>query len=99
LTQIDIDFSKRARSRDPETSHRAAAKAVSFAHGHYALIIGSLGLHGPQTIYELAANIGLTHVQVARRLPEITEVVCRTGKTRPGPTGRDCGVWDLKSAS
>jgi hypothetical protein len=96
VTQIDIDFSKRARSSDPETSHAAARKAVNFAHGHYAKIIGALKLFGPQTIYELAANTGLTHVQVARRMPELSEVVCRTEETRPSPTGNPCRVWRLK---
>lgn len=96
--QIDIDFSKRARREDPETSKDAAARAGEFAHGHYALILGALGIHGPQTIYELASRTGLSHVQVARRLPEMAsstpQMVRRTENTRPSPSGRDCKVWE-----
>jgi hypothetical protein len=96
--QLPLDFSKRARRADPQTSHDAAASAGEFAHGHYALILGSLGLHGEQTIYQLAEHTGLSHVQVARRLPEMADAVPamakRTNRTRPSPSGRDCTVWE-----
>ena len=93
--QLDIDFSKRARRSDPETSHAAARAAGAFAHGHYALILGALA-EGPKTIYEIAARTGLDHVQVARRMSELQSNpprVVRTGTTRPGPTGHKCAVW------
>lgn len=95
---MPLDFTKRARRTDPQTSHEAAETVGQFAHGHYALILGSLGLHGMQTIYELATRTGLSHVQVARRLPEMEAVVPpmvrRTERTRPSPSGRGCTVWE-----
>jgi hypothetical protein len=96
MTQLDIDFSKRARSGDPETSHAAARNAVTFAHGHHALVLGALKLYGPQTIYELAERTKLSPVQVARRLPELAPMAYRTGEQRPSPTGNACGVWAAK---
>lgn len=96
--QLPLDFTTRARRSDPQTSHDAAAGAGEFAHGHYALILGSLGLHGAQTIYEIADHTGLSHVQVARRLPEMAQMVPpmarRTDRTRPGRSGRECLVWE-----
>lgn len=95
--QIDIDFTTRARGTDPQTSHDAAATAGDFAHGHYALILGALATRDG-TIYELAERTKLSHVQVARRLPEMRDAVPakvrQTDKTRPGPSGRACVVWE-----
>lgn len=94
-----IPAHERARRTDPETSH-AAAKAVDFAHGHFALIMGSLKEHGAGTIYEIAERTGLDHVQVARRLPELARanppVVRRTAERRKSPKGRACDVWALE---
>lgn len=96
---MDLDLAKRrARSTDPQTSHEAAAAANELAQGHYALILGALGLHGAQTIYELADRTGLSAVQVARRLPEMAAtapaMARRTTRTRPSPSGRGCTVWE-----
>lgn len=84
---------RRARASDPETSH-AAARMVTFDHAHYGAILGALSW-GEATIYDIAIRSGLTHVQVARRLPEMQEkrLVCPTGETAVGPTGRQCRVW------
>jgi hypothetical protein len=45
----------------------------------------------------LAERSGLTHVQVARRLPDLTQAnrIRLTGEEREGPTGRMCRVWAL----
>ena len=95
---IAIDFSKRARGSDPTTSHQAAMRVIDFAHGHYALILGALGLH-PEggTIYEIALWTRLTHVQVARRCAELHESgrIETNGATRDSPSGRVCRVWRL----
>ena len=48
---------------------------------------------GAQTIHELAQATGLSHVQVARRLPEMRGRAVVTARTRPGPAGRLCRVW------
>lgn len=97
MTQFPIDFERRARGSDPETSHESAARLPNFAHGHYALILGSLKLDGEQTIYELARSTGLTHVQVARRTAELHDAgyARPSGDTRESPTGRNCRVWRL----
>lgn len=93
MIQADLEFA-RVRASDPETSHQAAER-VNFATGHFALILGSLGLHGPQTIYSLADHTRLSHVQVARRTAEMHSagMIEPTGETRAGPSGRQCRVW------
>jgi hypothetical protein len=70
----------RARRTDPETSHAAAAKA---------LILAALE-KGNGNIYEIGKACGLTHVQVARRLPEMDglQLAHPTDERREG-----CRVW------
>ena len=96
--QLAIDFEKRARRDDPETSHAAARRVSEFASEHHAKIQGSLMQQGPGTIYELAERTGLDHVAVARRLPELEELGTAepTDETRPSPKGRACRVWRAK---
>lgn len=84
---------RRARRRDPETSHAAASRASEFAAVHMAAIRKALTL-GSGTIYEIAERTGLDHVQVARRLPEMRDAKVSDEK-RCGPTGRMCRVWEL----
>lgn len=95
-TQIDLDFSKRARREDPVTSHQAAAKVVAFGHDHHAKIVGSLIAQGAGTIYEIGERVGLDHVAVARRMGELEalNVARPSGATKVGPTGRQCRVWE-----
>lgn len=95
--QFPLDFMKRARGSDPETSHQAAARVIDFAHGHYALILGSLKVHGDQTIHELEATTRLDHHAVARRTAELHDAnrIEPTGETKPSPHGRRCRVWKL----
>jgi predicted ArsR family transcriptional regulator len=94
--QLDLDFFKRARRSDPETSKAAAARVAEFEHAHHAVIVGSLLTQGPGTIHEIAARTGLDHVAIARRLPELEQLrVARpTAETRPSPKGRACRVWE-----
>jgi predicted ArsR family transcriptional regulator len=84
-----------ARATDPITSHQAAAKAGPLVHVHVQLIRDAFRKGGDGTIYELAARVGLTHVQVARRMPDLLErgQVFVTGETRLSPSGRACRVW------
>lgn len=97
MSQLALDFDKRARRTDPETSKEAAARAVEFAHAHHAKIVGSLMTQGNGTIYEIAGRTGLDHVAVARRMKELEELqaVKRTEDRRAGPTGRTCTVWSI----
>jgi hypothetical protein len=82
----------RARREDPVTSKLAAAQAEELSNAHYALIKQALASVAGATIYELEALTGLDHVQIARRLPEMKDLIA-TPQTRPGPSGRQCRVW------
>jgi len=75
------------------------------AHRHRVVVLTCLLLFGGQTIHQIAARTGLTHVQVARRTAELhdhktierIEVGTYDGKpryqTRNSPSGRPCCVW------
>lgn len=62
----------KARRRDPQTSHKAAERAKTFAPSHAQRIVAVLE-RGQFTAAEIADESGLTVVQVCRRLPEISE--------------------------
>lgn len=90
-------WSARTRRTDPSTSQAAAARVDEFAAEHYQRILRSLEL-GPASIYEIAERANITHVQVARRLPELLKgqrVRLIEGLVRRSPTGRSCRVWTL----
>jgi hypothetical protein len=93
-TPAPIAAPPRARREDPITSQLAAAAAKDLAGEHYCAILDALDA-GDGTIYELAQRTGLTHVQVARRMPELEKLrlVTTTDETRPSPSGRACRVW------
>jgi predicted ArsR family transcriptional regulator len=84
----------RARRDDPATSQLAAAKACHLAAEHRARILDALE-RADGTIYEIAARTELTHVQVARRMPELERAgdAATTDETRVSPSGRGCRVW------
>lgn len=63
----------RARSTDPETSHKAARRADHFASTHAGRILEALRI-SPMTAGEISQHTGLSVEQVCRRLPEITGV-------------------------
>lgn len=78
----------RARRKDPATSHAAAARAESFAARHQDRILAAL--EQPGTIYDLAARTKLSHVAIARRMPELHAA----GLAEPTQEKRDgCRVW------
>lgn len=83
-----------ARREDPNTSRFAAARAKRFKVNHEDMIVGSLGI--PGNAYDIARRTGLTHVQVDRRIKTLIEAgrVLDTGKTKPGPNGAECRVYD-----
>jgi len=84
----------RARTRDPVTSHLAAA-AVTTAAAHYGLIHAALILFGPAGKDRIAALAGLDPSQVARRLPEMRRLglVGLTGETVQSNSGRQEREW------
>jgi hypothetical protein len=84
----------RARREDPVTSQLSAARVDEFAAAHYRRILDAMV--EPGTIYEVAERAGISHVQVARRLPELeagNRVRVLPDLKRPSPTGRMCRVW------
>jgi predicted transcriptional regulator len=86
--------SPRARTRDPITSHLAAAQLTTAA-SHYAAIHEALTLHGPAGKDRIAALAGLDPSQVARRLPEMRRLglVGLTGETVQSRSGRAEREW------
>lgn len=90
----DIPLRPLARATDPATSHAAASRAKNLAADHHAKILDALDKRDG-TIYEIATATGLTHVQVARRMPELDEMgqAAPTDETRLSPSGRGCRVW------
>lgn len=85
----------RARRTDPKTSHDAGAAAAAFAGSHQERILAALRAHGGMTAHEIGAKVGLTEVQVDRRMHELARAgkAARTGRTRPTPAGGTAMVW------
>jgi hypothetical protein len=76
--------------------------------GHHVVIASALAVR-EGTIHEIAARLcwaslerreipQLTHVQVARRLPELQAkgIAVPTGRTKAEPGGLPCRIWRLK---
>ena len=84
----------RARTRDPVTSHLAAAQ-VTTADSHYQAIHDALAGWGPMGKDEIAALAGLDPSQVARRLPEMRKLglVGLTGEMVQSRSGRQEREW------
>lgn len=74
-TQFDFspglaDTSHLARRSDPQSSKQAAQRTTKFAGTHVERIYHALRqAKCPPTAHEIAGFIGLTNVQVCRRLP------------------------------
>ena len=93
MQQIALTFEPvRSRSRDPQTSQRAASKVSRFASGHFALILDALA-QGPANFKEIAERCGLERHAVARRLPEL-EQAGRVMRHALGERDR-CTVWRI----
>jgi len=88
----------RARTRDPVTSHLAAAQ-VTTADSHYKAIHDALTLWGPMGKDEIATMADLDPSQVARRLPEMRKLglVGLTGETVQSNSGRAEREWQAIS--
>jgi predicted transcriptional regulator len=71
--QTSLDFTSRVRSADPQTSVTAAINASRFANSHAGRILAALKTHGPRSAHELSQLIGLSIVQIDRRLPELAK--------------------------
>ena len=84
----------RARTRDPLTSHLAAA-ALTTATDHYTAIHYALTVYGPAGKDRIAELSCLDPSQVARRLPEMRRLglVGLTGETVQSNSGRAEREW------
>lgn len=87
----------RARSSDPATSHRAAARSRGFSVTHSSRIVQALKDHGRMSAVGISGMSGLTVVQVDRRCIELQ----RAGLIRLvcDPAGKPlvwsgCRVWE-----
>lgn len=88
MTQLAIDFTARARRRDPETSRAAANRIDGSALAQQ--VLHELRMNGPGTSHELAARLGMSLVTVSPRMKPLEDnnKVRRAGK-RDGRT-----VWE-----
>lgn len=106
--QAELDFdkpaatpfepAKAARTYDPETSHRAAARAGSVAAHHHALILQHLRTVPDATYHEIGEAIGVAAHAVGKRMSELERArrIEQTGTTRTSPSGREARVWRIR---
>lgn len=92
----DLGLREHVRAQDPGTSIAAAEKARGAAKHHCEAIVRALEQHGDMTVREIGAKVGLTHVQVARRMPDLKRA--GLAEVVQTPSGNDlerggCRVW------
>lgn len=80
MIQAALDFSAHARSRDPETSHEAAARVDGKRLAQ--LVLECLQRDGPGTSHDIADRLGLELVTVSPRMKPLETAgdVERVGK-------------------
>lgn len=85
-----------ARATDPETSHTAAAAAMTFSNSQKERIFRALDKHGPRCARELSLVLGLTVEQIDRRLPDLIPRV-RVQQDEHGHevVRGNCRVWEV----
>ena len=95
--QLTLNLEPRARVRDPETSHMAAAQAKELAARHHRIILGALEAHGPAGKDRIASLTSLTGVAVCRRLSELHKAgrITPTGRNVTSTAGRAEREWRL----
>ena len=86
----------RARRRDPQTSHAAAADAKSLAKEHAVKILRALS-YGPAGVDRIAARSGLTLAMVSKRMKELemARAIRLTGREVKSDAGRAQREWTL----
>lgn len=102
MTQLAIEFApeRAARRTDPGTSQAAAKNAQRFAASHAGRILQALKTHGPRSAHELEQLVGLSVVQIDRRLPDLK--VAKLARVQCLDDGADvvrsgCRVWEAIS--
>ncbi len=86
----------RARRRDPQTSHAAAADAKDLAKQHAVLILGALS-YGPSGVDGIARVTKLSPYQVSKRMAELekSRAIRLTGREVKSDAGRAQREWTL----
>lgn len=97
--QLSIEFNAEiaARRSDPATSHAAAARAAGFHASHAGRILLALQLHGQSSPHRLEGLVGLSVVQIDRRLPELKRAgLARVVTTNDGveQVERGARIWE-----
>ena len=99
----------KSHRNDPHTSVDAAQSVKEVSKQHRIATLTALALYGPATGYELADRLGLTYIQVAKRLTELYDKgkgpierihtdVPGVYQTRKTPSGRQACVWRVVRA-
>ena len=108
---VDMPWPKLPLSHrnDPQTSVDAAQSVKEVSKQHRVMCLTALALYGPQTGFEIADRVGLTYIQVAKRLTELYDKgkgpIERVHTDMPGvyqtrktPSGRQACVWRVVRA-
>lgn len=101
MNQLAFDYTRLARSTDPDTSQAAAVRAREFSGKHAAAIYVWLADHpAGGTKDEISKGTGIDSIAVARRISELRETagVYDSGERRKTPTGRSACVWKVNRA-
>jgi hypothetical protein len=86
-----------ARRTDPETSHEAAAMAISFISRHQSLVLQALAEMGQAGAEQIGEQIGMPAYAVRKRTSELERLglIADTGITRKTSSGRSERVWGV----
>lgn len=97
-SQLEIDWTRsHARRTDPDTSKAAAESVQTAASRHEAAILAELAVSSvPLAAEQLADRLGLDHVQVNRRLPDLEHagVARKTDERHQNRSGRWAVKWE-----
>ena len=96
---MTTDFTREhAHTDDIDTSHIAASRAESMAERHREMVLDCLEDHGPLASEEIAVRIGLSSLQVMKRISDLRNdgVVIDSGERKPTRAGRPAAVWKIK---
>lgn len=97
--QLELFNAPKARRRDPDTSHEAAATAESWVTEN--AILTKFAIYGPMTDDELCAKCPLWHqptLKTARSRVSKRGLLVDSGERRPSNRGRNQIVWELSHA-
>lgn len=102
MNQLAFDYTRLARSTDPDTSQAAAIRSREFSGKHASAIYCWLADHpSGGTKDEISKGTGIDAIAVARRIAELRETagVYDSGERRKTPTGRLAAVWRVQRDS